>query len=98
MAEQAAPPTPRYSGTHASWPLYVLRVEEIIHALDQAIRLRMRLGIRYVVLVDIMGEAKNLRECFQHWEHKDPGDDLRGAAIAKLLDLREHAKEQGASI
>ncbi len=92
------PHTPRYSGTHTSWPSYADHCRMVIEGLDKVLRLRMRLGIKYRDVTLLMQVAAELRADFLAWERNDPGDDARGLAIAKLLDLRAQAKIAGAEV
>lgn len=43
----------------------------------------------------IAAEAKRLQEAFEHWQHGDPGADLRRGALHRLMVLREEATELG---
>lgn len=89
--------TPRESGSIESWPMFTRAAREIASASERAFYARASSGAGgNRRLGGIVLEATRLAEAFSFWEHADPGSDLRRAAIAKLLDLREEAKDLGA--
>jgi hypothetical protein len=55
-------------------------------------------GIAYAevtALRRIASDGRGIAAAFSAWEHRDPGGDLRRAAIVKLLDLRAEASGLG---
>jgi hypothetical protein len=104
-------PTPpaRSVATVDRWPLYEGLARAIATACHVAAEERVerafaagtwRDGAAYAevrTLRRIASDGRAIAAAFSAWEHRDPGGDLRRAAICKLLDLRSEAADLGVS-
>lgn len=95
--------TPRSSGSVESWPLYRTLAREVAKGAREAFFVRASAGVGITQeanarLEEIAREATRIATAFEFWEHRDPGPDLRRAAIARLLDMRAEAKDLGAAL
>lgn len=93
-------PTPKASGTLNRWPVF----RELALAISESAD---RLALRAEKVVEeisftrardlrrVARAAQGLAEAFSAWEHADPGQELRGAALTRLFELREEAQGLG---
>ncbi len=104
--EDPTPPA-RSVATVDRWPLYEGLARAIATACHMEAERRVELaftagtwrdGIAYAevtALRRIASDGRGIAAAFSAWEHRDPGGDLRRAAIVKLLDLRAEASGLG---
>ena len=95
--------SPRVSGSLGRWPFFL----EVAVALSEtcnrrALKLRKpgpEVSMAHSRRLEaIAKEANALEDAFRSWELGDPGQELRTAAVTRLLDLRAEAQDMGVDI
>lgn len=96
-------PTPRITGSLERWKGFRDLSQTLFEAAS-AKAFRCEKVLEEISFKDagklrrIARHARALAEAFELWQDGDPGPDARRAAMAKLYDLREEARELGVAV
>lgn len=109
--EEAPTPPARSATTVDKWPMFERLAREL--ALKCHLEAERRMEVAFEVgdwkrgeaayehirtLRSIASDGRAIAAAFAAWSIRDPGGDLRRQAIAKLLDMREAARELGVTV